>query len=232
MSCFGLGVMMLIMHYARSTFFSFLVKSHYLLKRKESCRICNSLVKFWVHYNMIYLSSILDIFFVSMHVLLKCNWSIFQVNYINAHATSTLAGDLAEINAIKKVFKDTAGIKINATKVISLYLSCACFHSLQAWADRLYGNVAYGGHFLLILSSCFQFISVYDRALPRCCWRFGSHCHCESHNNRMAASYYKPICMWFFLLYTFLALNYLLELCWEKHWRRLHCDSVTCQFIV
>jgi len=43
----------------------------------------------------------------------------FQVNYINAHATSTLAGDLAEINAIKKVFKDTSGIKINATKVLS-----------------------------------------------------------------------------------------------------------------
>ncbi|OIW21751.1 hypothetical protein TanjilG_09173 [Lupinus angustifolius] len=39
-----------------------------------------------------------------------------EVNYINAHATSTLAGDLAEINAIKKVFKDTNGIKINATK--------------------------------------------------------------------------------------------------------------------
>ncbi|XP_027345718.1 3-oxoacyl-[acyl-carrier-protein] synthase I, chloroplastic isoform X3 [Abrus precatorius] len=39
-----------------------------------------------------------------------------EVNYINAHATSTLAGDLAEINAIKKVFKDTSGIKINATK--------------------------------------------------------------------------------------------------------------------
>ncbi|KAJ7000959.1 hypothetical protein NC653_011422 [Populus alba x Populus x berolinensis] len=39
-----------------------------------------------------------------------------NVNYINAHATSTIAGDLAEINAIKKVFKDTSGIKINATK--------------------------------------------------------------------------------------------------------------------
>uniref|UniRef100_A0A7N0VIX4 3-oxoacyl-[acyl-carrier-protein] synthase I, chloroplastic n=1 Tax=Kalanchoe fedtschenkoi TaxID=63787 RepID=A0A7N0VIX4_KALFE len=39
-----------------------------------------------------------------------------EVNYINAHATSTLAGDLAEINAIKKVFKKTSGIKINATK--------------------------------------------------------------------------------------------------------------------
>ncbi|XP_065877853.1 3-oxoacyl-[acyl-carrier-protein] synthase I, chloroplastic [Euphorbia lathyris] len=39
-----------------------------------------------------------------------------EVNYINAHATSTLAGDLAEINAIKKVFKNTSDIKINATK--------------------------------------------------------------------------------------------------------------------
>ncbi|KAJ8761916.1 hypothetical protein K2173_006518 [Erythroxylum novogranatense] len=39
-----------------------------------------------------------------------------EVNYINAHATSTLAGDLAEINAIKKVFKNTLDIKINATK--------------------------------------------------------------------------------------------------------------------
>ncbi|KAK9936742.1 hypothetical protein M0R45_013568 [Rubus argutus] len=42
--------------------------------------------------------------------------STWEVNYINAHATSTLAGDLAEINAIKKVFKNTKEIKINATK--------------------------------------------------------------------------------------------------------------------
>ncbi|XP_047075480.1 3-oxoacyl-[acyl-carrier-protein] synthase I, chloroplastic-like [Lolium rigidum] len=39
-----------------------------------------------------------------------------EVNYINAHATSTLAGDLAEMNAIKQVFKDPTGIKVNATK--------------------------------------------------------------------------------------------------------------------
>ncbi|KAM7491500.1 hypothetical protein LguiA_034421 [Lonicera macranthoides] len=39
-----------------------------------------------------------------------------EVNYINAHATSTLAGDLAEFNAIKKVFKDTSEIKMNGTK--------------------------------------------------------------------------------------------------------------------
>ncbi|KAM0939520.1 putative beta-ketoacyl synthase, thiolase, beta-ketoacyl synthase, active [Dioscorea sansibarensis] len=39
-----------------------------------------------------------------------------EVNYINAHATSTLVGDLAEVNAIKKVFKDTSEIKMNGTK--------------------------------------------------------------------------------------------------------------------
>nr|GMD01563.1 3-oxoacyl-[acyl-carrier-protein] synthase I, chloroplastic-like [Ipomoea batatas] len=39
-----------------------------------------------------------------------------EVNYINAHATSTLAGDLAEVNAVKKVFKDTSEIKMNGTK--------------------------------------------------------------------------------------------------------------------
>ncbi|KAM0952483.1 putative beta-ketoacyl-[acyl-carrier-protein] synthase I [Dioscorea sansibarensis] len=39
-----------------------------------------------------------------------------EVNYINAHATSTLRGDLAEVNAIKQVFKNPSEIKINATK--------------------------------------------------------------------------------------------------------------------
>ncbi|XP_057415343.1 3-oxoacyl-[acyl-carrier-protein] synthase I, chloroplastic-like [Lotus japonicus] len=39
-----------------------------------------------------------------------------EVNYINAHATSTLAGDLAEVNAIKQVFKDTSELKMNGTK--------------------------------------------------------------------------------------------------------------------
>ncbi|KAL2543726.1 3-oxoacyl-[acyl-carrier-protein] synthase I [Forsythia ovata] len=39
-----------------------------------------------------------------------------EVNYVNAHATSTLAGDLAEVNAIKKVFKNTSEMKMNGTK--------------------------------------------------------------------------------------------------------------------
>jgi 3-oxoacyl-[acyl-carrier-protein] synthase II len=40
-----------------------------------------------------------------------------EVNYINAHATSTLAGDLVEIEAYREVFKDSLpSIAINATK--------------------------------------------------------------------------------------------------------------------
>lgn len=40
-----------------------------------------------------------------------------QVNYINAHATSTIAGDLCEIEAIRKVFGSHAkNMKINSTK--------------------------------------------------------------------------------------------------------------------
>lgn len=39
-----------------------------------------------------------------------------QVNYINAHATSTLVGDVAELNAVKSVFTDVKNIKINGTK--------------------------------------------------------------------------------------------------------------------
>ena len=39
-----------------------------------------------------------------------------QVNYINAHATSTLVGDIAEVNAVKSVFSDWTNIKMNGTK--------------------------------------------------------------------------------------------------------------------
>jgi 3-oxoacyl-[acyl-carrier-protein] synthase II len=39
-----------------------------------------------------------------------------EINYINAHATSTPVGDLAEVRALKKVFKNRSSIKMNSTK--------------------------------------------------------------------------------------------------------------------
>lgn len=39
-----------------------------------------------------------------------------SVHYINCHATSTPAGDMAEIKALKKVFKNPAAVTINSTK--------------------------------------------------------------------------------------------------------------------
>ncbi|KAK1415186.1 hypothetical protein QVD17_30959 [Tagetes erecta] len=48
--------------------------------------------------------------------LLNSGVSVEEVNYINAHATSTTVGDITEINALKNVFKKRTGIKMNATK--------------------------------------------------------------------------------------------------------------------
>jgi 3-oxoacyl-[acyl-carrier-protein] synthase II len=39
-----------------------------------------------------------------------------EVNYINAHATSTLAGDMAEVDAVKQVFSNRSRILMNGTK--------------------------------------------------------------------------------------------------------------------
>uniref|UniRef100_UPI001CB8FFA4 3-oxoacyl-[acyl-carrier-protein] synthase I, chloroplastic-like n=1 Tax=Erigeron canadensis TaxID=72917 RepID=UPI001CB8FFA4 len=50
--------------------------------------------------------------------LLDAGVSIEEVNYINAHATSTVAGDVAEAKAINNVFKNTKELKVNATKSI------------------------------------------------------------------------------------------------------------------
>lgn len=50
------------------------------------------------------------------HALDNAEISASAVDYINAHATSTPAGDMAEINALKKVFAQPEKIVINATK--------------------------------------------------------------------------------------------------------------------
>lgn len=53
-------------------------------------------------------------------VVLACKEGLkalcLQVNYINAHATSTLVGDVAEIKAVKSAFPDLSHMKINGTK--------------------------------------------------------------------------------------------------------------------
>jgi len=44
---------------------------------------------------------------------------VSEVDYINAHATATSAGDLAELNALKSVFKNNARPKVSSTKAFT-----------------------------------------------------------------------------------------------------------------
>lgn len=50
------------------------------------------------------------------NALKDANISANDVNYINAHATSTPAGDMAEVDALKKVFTHRSHIMMNGTK--------------------------------------------------------------------------------------------------------------------
>ncbi len=56
--------------------------------------------------------------YLAMSKAIKCNNTpIERVNYINAHGTSTPIGDLAEMQAVRRVFGDKIGnVSINATK--------------------------------------------------------------------------------------------------------------------
>lgn len=48
--------------------------------------------------------------------LKKAEISAERINYVNAHATSTPAGDMAEVNAIRSVLPDPSKVTINGTK--------------------------------------------------------------------------------------------------------------------
>ena len=39
-----------------------------------------------------------------------------MVNYVNAHATSTPVGDIAEIKAMREVFSNSPNLVVNGTK--------------------------------------------------------------------------------------------------------------------
>jgi 3-oxoacyl-[acyl-carrier-protein] synthase II len=57
------------------------------------------------------------------NAILDANINYKDIDYINAHATSTTQGDVAEINAIQTVFKDNLGqINISATKSMTGHL--------------------------------------------------------------------------------------------------------------
>ena len=82
--------------------------------------------------------------------LSKANLNFKEINYINAHGTSTPANDKAETLAIKNVFNDHAyNLKINSTKSIVGHSSgaagameaIACVKSISE--QRIHGTINY-----------------------------------------------------------------------------------------
>lgn len=51
--------------------------------------------------------------------LAQTGWTPADVDYINAHATSTLAGDVSECRALKSVFGQSGGPAISSTKALT-----------------------------------------------------------------------------------------------------------------
>ena len=70
------------------------------------------------------------------------------MNYINAHATSTLVGDVAELNAVKKVFSgNVSNLKMNGTKSMTGH-SLGAAGGLEALAEVLTRAADTRSHFL------------------------------------------------------------------------------------
>ena len=46
----------------------------------------------------------------------QSNLDLSEIGYINAHATSTLIGDISEVNAISTIFGDRSDLLISSTK--------------------------------------------------------------------------------------------------------------------